>query len=457
MNALSDFSVNKNSFLVLKKDFRIFRKSYFQIFFLFLPIVVFSQTKQKELEERKKALMEQIKQMSELRSKQAQQHKSTILQIEEANEKIQTRTKLISIAQQQANLLSKEIGDNEKTLETLEKELIFHKKEYAKLIKQSYKSKSSENRLMFLLASESFWQGYKRLTYMKQYVDYRKKQVAEIQLKTKRIENINSQLIIQQNEKKIVLEENRKQQETLQSEKKELEQLAVSIRQKERDYENKIRQKQKQANAIDAEIQRLIRLAIIEANRKEKERLAKEKAKSVRNNNTSNPTEATTSAPKSDENQATNSEIVFVLTPESRKVANNFEANKGNLIWPVLKGYKSQGFGVYSDPVYPDLKHYNNGVTIATERGGEARSVFEGEVSAIQSIPGSNKVVQIRHGNYISIYYNLTEVYVKKGDRVKTKDTIGKIFTDSNGKTEMKFFLYKNTTRLNPEFWIHKM
>ena len=323
-------------------------------------------------------------------------------------------------------------SDNEKTLETLEKELIFHKKEYAKLIKQSYKSKSSENRLMFLLASESFWQGYKRLTYMKQYVDYRKKQVAEIQLKTKRIENINSQLIIQQNEKKIVLEENRKQQETLQSEKKELEQLAVSIRQKERDYENKIRQKQKQANAIDAEIQRLIRLAIIEANRKEKERLAKEKAKSVRNNNTSNPTEATTSAPKSDENQATNSEIVFVLTPESRKVANNFEANKGNLIWPVLKGYKSQGFGVYSDPVYPDLKHYNNGVTIATERGGEARSVFEGEVSAIQSIPGSNKVVQIRHGNYISIYYNLTEVYVKKGDRVKTKDTIGKIFTDSN-------------------------
>ena len=154
MNALSDFSVNKNSFLVLKKDFRIFRKSYFQIFFLFLPIVVFSQTKQKELEERKKALMEQIKQMSELRSKQAQQHKSTILQIEEANEKIQTRTKLISIAQQQANLLSKEIGDNEKTLETLEKELIFHKKEYAKLIKQSYKSKSSENRLMFLLAQD---------------------------------------------------------------------------------------------------------------------------------------------------------------------------------------------------------------------------------------------------------------------------------------------------------------
>ena len=112
---------------------------------------------------------------------------------------------------------------------------------------------------------------------------------------------------------------------------------------------------------------------------------------------------------------------------------------------------------MYYDPVYPELQHYNNGVTIATEKGSEARCVFEGEVSAIQSIPGSNKVVQVRHGNYITIYYNLTDAYVKKGDKVKAKEPLGKIFTDSNGKTEMKFFLYKNTTRLNPEFWIHKM
>lgn len=215
--------------------------------------------------------------------------------------------------------------------------------------------------------------------------------------------------------------------------------MAVNIRKKERDYEKQIREKQKQADAIDREIQKLIRLAIIEANKREKA-LNKKNVK------------------ESPESQTVgNAEVTFVLTPESKKVADNFEANKGNLIWPVLKGYKSQGFGVYNDPVYPDLKHYNNGVTITTERGAEARSVFQGEVSAIQSIPGSNKVVQVRHGNYISIYYNLTDVYVKKGDKVSTKEALGKIFTDSNGKTEMKFFLYKNTTRLNPEYWIHKM
>ncbi|WP_255318106.1 murein hydrolase activator EnvC family protein [Capnocytophaga stomatis] len=418
--------------------FQIFRTAHLQILLLFLPFFLSAQTKQKDLEERKKAIIEQIKQMSELRAQQTKQRKSTVLQIEEANEKIQARTRLIQITQQQANLISKEIDDNEKQLNVLQKELKFHKQEYAKLIKQSYKSKSSQNRLMFLLSSESFWQGYKRFSYMKQYADYRKKQVSEIQVKSEKIKQINNQLITQRNEKKVVLEENRKEEQTLQQEKKELEVLATNIRQKERNYEKQIREKQKQADAIDREIQRLIRLAIIEANKREKALNSKGKDKT--------------------EGQAISSgEISFVLTPESKKVANNFEANKGNLIWPVVKGYKSQGFGTYSDPVYPDVKHYNNGVTIATEKGAEARSVFEGEVSAIQSIPGSNKVVQVRHGNYISIYYNLTDVYVKKGDKVKTKESLGKIFTDSNGKTEMKFFLYKNTTRLNPEYWIHKM
>lgn len=411
----------------------------FQMIFLLSPFFLSAQTKQKDLEERKKALIEQIKQMSELRSQQTQQRKSTISQIEDANEKIQVRSRLIQITQQQANLLSKEIDENEKQLHTLQKELKFHKQEYAKLIKQSYKSKSSQNRLMFLLASESFWQGYKRFSYIKQYADYRKKQVNEIQVKTEKIKSINHQLVVQHNEKNIVLEENRKEQQTLESERKELEVLAANIRKKERDYEQQIREKQKQADAIDREIQRLIRLAIIEANKREKA-LNKKSSKET-----------------ADSQSTSGAEVSFVLTPESKKVADNFEANKGNLIWPVAKGYKAQGFGEYRDPVYPELKHYNNGVTIATEKGGEARSVFEGEVSAIQSIPGSNKVVQVRHGNYISIYYNLTDVYVKKGDKVKMKEPIGKIFTNENGKTEMKFFLYKNTTRLNPEYWIHKM
>ncbi len=421
---------------------------------LCFPLLLTAQTKQKELEQRKKALLEQIKEMSALRQQQSQQHKTTVQQIEVANEKILARTRLIQINQQQANLLSKEIADNEEQMRTLKKELEYHKSEYAKIIKQSYKSKSAQNRLLFLLSSESFSQAYKRLAYMKQYVNYRKEQVTLIQTKTDKIKSLNDTLIAQRNTKNQVLEEQRQEQATLQTEKKELETLAANIRTVERSYEAQIREKQKQANAIDREIQRLIRLAIIEANKREKERLAAlNRAKGNASKTQTSQGGMTTSTPPS----ASDAEVSFVLTPESRRVADSFEANKGNLIWPVVKGYKSQGFGVYYDPVYPELQHYNNGVTIATEKGAEARCVFEGEVSAIQSIPGSNKVVQVRHGNYITIYYNLTDVYVKKGDKVKAKEALGKIFTDSNGKTEMKFFLYKNTTRLNPEFWIHKM
>ncbi|EKY17229.1 murein hydrolase activator EnvC [Capnocytophaga sp. oral taxon 326] len=424
------------------------------LFLLCFPLLLTAQTKQKELEQRKKALLEQIKEMSALRQQQSQQHKTTVQQIEVANEKILARTRLIQINQQQANLLSKAIADNEEQMRTLKKELEYHKSEYAKIIKQSYKSKSAQNRLLFLLSSESFSQAYKRLAYMKQYVNYRKEQVTLIQTKTNKIKSLNDTLIAQRNTKNQVLEEQRQEQATLQTEKKELETLAANIRTVERSYEAQIREKQKQANAIDREIQRLIRLAIIEANKREKERLAAlNRAKGNAPKTQTSQGGMTTSTPPS----ASDAEVSFVLTPESRRVADSFEANKGNLIWPVVKGYKSQGFGVYYDPVYPELQHYNNGVTIATEKGAEARCVFEGEVSAIQSIPGSNKVVQVRHGNYITIYYNLTDVYVKKGDKVKAKEALGKIFTDSNGKTEMKFFLYKNTTRLNPEFWIHKM
>lgn len=407
-----------------------FKQKYRWLVFLILfqTMFVVGQTKeQKDLEARKNALIEQIKQMSQMRMQQTQERKSILTQIEETEQKIQARTKLIRITQQQASLLSKEINNNTKELDALRTELSFQKNEYAKLIKQSYKNKSQQNRLMFLLSSESFLQGYKRIIYMKQYTDYRKKQAQEIQEKTEQIKKINEKLIVQRKNKEEILAENKKEELLLKTEKQQQEALVATIRKKEGDYENQIREKQQQANAIDREIQRLIRESITENNKKSGKKIS-------------------------------GSEVVFVLTPESRKVAENFEASKGNLIWPVAKGYKSQGFGVYSDPVYPDVKHNNNGVSITTEKGSDARAVFDGEVSAIQAIPGSNKAIQVRHGNYITIYYNLTDVYVSKGDKVKTKQPLGKIFTSGEtGKTEMKFFIYKNTTKLNPEYWIHKM
>ncbi|KKM18432.1 hypothetical protein LCGC14_1665790, partial [marine sediment metagenome] len=148
----------------------------------------------------------------------------------------------------------------------------------------------------------------------------------------------------------------------------------------------------------------------------------------------------------------------FLLTPEAAIVANSFSANKGKMIWPVEKGFKSQGYGVYADAIYPGIKHESNGVVITTDAGAKARAIFRGEVIGILSIPGGNKAVQVKHGNFISTYYNLSTIYVKKGDRVNAKTVLGDIYTNrSNGQTRLKFYLHQNTSKLNPEDWVFQL
>ena len=408
------------------------------VFICILSFVgAFAQTsqKQKQLEKQKKALLEQIREMSALRSQQAQERKSLAFQIEEISEKISARTQLIRLTNHQANLLSQQIKDNQNQISTLKKDLQSLKKNYAAVILQSYKSRSPQSRWMFLLASESFTQGYKRLKYLQQYTQYRKKQAQEIQQKNTLLQQLADSLSSQYNHQRRIVEENQKEQTRLSQERKEQESLVASIKKKESEYAAEIKKKQAQANKIDREIDRLIRLAIVEANKKAKPK-------------TSSSGKTVSAAKASDK--------VFDLTPEGQALSSDFEANKGKLIWPIERGYKSQGFGTYDDPVYPDLKHYNNGVSLMAPRGTDARCVFNGEVSAVISIPGGNKAVQVRHGNFITIYYNLTQVYVSKGQKVSAKTPLGKIFTDSEGRTEMKFFVYKNTNKLNPEHWLRE-
>ena len=394
----------------------------------------FAQTsqKQKQLEQQKKALMEQIREMSALRSQQAQERKSLATQIEEISEKISARTQLIRVTNHQANLLSQQIKENQDQMANLKKELEVLKKNYAAVIEQSYKTRSPQSRWLLLLASESFAQGYKRLRYLQQYSQYRKKQAQEIQEKNTLIQQLTDSLSLQHSYQRKIVEENKKEQDRLSQERKTQETLVASIKKKESEYADEIKKKQAQANKIDKEIDRLIRLAIAEANKKGK-----------------TTTTGTTSG-------KTSSDKVFDLTPEGQALSSDFEANKGKLIWPIERGYKSQGFGTYDDPVYPDLKHYNNGITLMAPRNSDARCVFNGEVSAIISVPGGNKAVQVRHGNFITIYYNLIQVYVSKGQKVSAKTPLGKIFTDSEGRTEMKFFVYKNTNKLNPEHWLRE-
>lgn len=420
----------------------IFRLFTFCLFFL-VSFSAFPQSKkQKELEQRRKNLLEQIKLMTDLRTKQAQERKSVTAQIQEITEKIQAREEFIRLTNEQANLLNYEISQNQNQIKNLQKDLSDLQQEYAVVIRQSYKNRSPEHRLLLILSSETLSQGYKRLKYIEQYTNFRKKQTIKIRQKNDTLHKINSDLLQKRKQKERILLENETEKFKLGKEKQEQEVLVQKIQKKEEQYAQQIKKKQQQAKDLDKEIDRLVRLAIIEANKK---------AKAVKKIVASRKTKS--SGKKEVQNDAT----IIELTEDTKSISDNFQSQKGKLIWPVAKGYKAQGFGTYSDPVYPDVKHNNSGVTISTQKNMQARCIFDGEVSAIIAIPGGNKAVQVRHGNFISIYYNLLDVSVVKGQAVKEKTPLGTIFTDSEGKTEMKFFLYKNTTKLNPEYWISGM
>jgi len=205
--------------------------------------------------------------------------------------------------------------------------------------------------------------------------------------------------------------------------------LMANARKQERAYRRELADRDKERKRIDSEIDRLIREAIEKANR---ERLAKAKK--------------------------ANQKEGFFLTPEAEALAKNFEGNRGRHIWPVEKGIKSIGYGTYADKLYPALKHFNNGVTIATEFGSKARAIYEGEVMNVMISRQGIKGVYVRHGDYITMYYNLQDVSVKEGEKVVAKQSLGTLHTDKvSGQTLLKFYLYKNTTRLNPEEWVYRL
>ncbi len=260
---------------------------------------------------------------------------------------------------------------------------------------------------------------------MKQYNAYRKRQGVEIQEKTMELQILTDSLKIKKNLKQALLSDKKQEQSVIEKEKKTQEGLLSQVKQKENKYKRQIRGFIKEEKRINAQIDKLIRDAIAASNKK---------------------------AGKS------SSSATFALTPEAKELAAKFELNKGKLDWPVERGYVSTFYGKQPHPVVKSLTIQSNGVRITTNKGSKARAIFSGTVLAIQIMTGNKKAVLIQHGNYITVYKNLENVIVKKGDNVKMKQVIGTIFTDKiTGKTILDFVLSKNATTQNPASWIYRM
>ncbi|WP_408024769.1 murein hydrolase activator EnvC family protein [Tenacibaculum sediminilitoris] len=398
----------------------------FYISFLCLFLVGMSSFAQsrKELENRRKKLKNEIEQVNNLLFKTKKKKSSALDDLKDLNQKISVRKRLIETIELETKLLSKEIKSNEQQLKKYNDELKKLKDDYRDMVVKSYKSKSQQSKTMFLLSSESFYQAYKRLKYMQQYKDFRKKQGEEIMVKAKEVAQLNDSLTAQKKSKEVLLSDEKNQKEGIEEDKKDQEQLISKIKKEEKKYKSDLQKKQREEKKVLAKIDKLIRDAIAKANKGKK----------------------TTTSKKSNSG--------FILNAEEKTLLANFEQNKGNLPWPV-KGVITRKFGVQPHPTFPGISINSHGLYIATKANTDVKSIFNGKVLVIQLHSDGRKSVLVQHGDYISTYNKLKEIYVKKGDVVRTGEILGKVFTNKvTGKTQLSFMLYKNRNRLNPAQWI---
>ena len=409
------------------------RFTKFNILFFLLVLVgntLFSQTR-KELENQRKKYKSEIKQLNNLLFTEVKKERNVLEELKDIKQKIEVRNKLINTINLESKLLTSEIRKNEKQIAKLNNNLSDLKKDYGNMIYKSYKSKSQQSRAMFLLSSQNFYQAYKRLEYMKQYTTFRKKQGEEIVSQTLVIGKMNDSLLYQKQIKDTLILSEINQKKAIESDKSKQENLLSLIKKKENKYKKDLKKTIQEEKRVTAKIDKIIKEEIERANKLALAKL-KNKPKTVKKNE-------------------------FILSPEAKALAARFDLNKGKLPWPVSDGIIVRKFGVQPHPIFPGITINSTGVHFVTSRGGEAKSIFDGEVFNVLIGSGGKKNVLVRHGNYITSYNNLESSYVQKGDKVKVGQSLGKIFTDKiNGKTTLVFVLLKNTVKLNPASWMLK-
>ncbi len=377
-----------------------------------------SQTKQ-DLENQKKQIQDEIKKIELKLATNFKQKKLIVSNAEDINYKIKLQENLINNINSQLNLILREIDRNENRLSDLKQRELTLKDELSKMLLSAYKKKSNLNKLMFVFSSTSFQQAYKRIQYFKQYANFQNKTLSKIKINSNDIKNVIVVLDSQKTNKKLLIDENEEIKRDLSIEYTGLNNLIAEVNKNQKRYSAEIKQKQKLTREIDKKIQRLI-----------EEALAKAKKKDGR----------------------------FELTEEAKLISKNFNANKGKLPSPVIRGSVVLGFGKQPHPIVKTTTIQSNGVRIRTSSDVEARTIFNGEVYSIIKSKNNTHTILIQHGNFFTVYKNLSDIYVKKGDKLKTKDSIGKIATDPlNGQTILSFSIFNNGVPQNPRFWIYKM
>lgn len=392
------------------------------IIILFLSCIFISQNaftqsitnirKEKEKSEK------EIKYLNKLLGETASSKSISVEKLNILQQKIVQSKRVLSLLNSEVKFFQNRISQNESRIGELQAEKNSMLDLYAKLVYNTWKKRNKTNKLMFICSSSDFNQAYNRYKYFQQIQEYSKRQL-------KLIEQVNDSLDLKNEElKKLVSERNAALNE-ISRKNKDLE--AQQVQQNR--YINDLQKKEKELRKK------------LEAENRKQQKLAAELSKMI----------------ASQMKKSGGSSSAYKMTPQEKLVSDDFQKNRGRLPWPVAEGFVSKKFGVNRDLVHKRVEVYSTGIDITTSKNSDVRAVFQGEVTEVWLPPGySNYVVIIRHGNYLTMYVNLVDVKVKKGQKVKTKDVIGKVGFDTEKGSVLQFEIWKNIEKLNPELWLAK-
>lgn len=404
------------------------------------PNEAFAQSK-KELEKKKQQLHQDIEYTNSLLSQTKRNKSASLNQLVTLNKKITYRAELINTISTEINMVDGEIVHVATHIDSLNDKLSLLKKQYAEMMYFAYKNQGSYSRLAFIFSSESFNQAYKRINYLQQLSDYRLHQRELIVQLQDSLSGKKHQLQEVKNDKTQLLTAQEREKHNLSREKKDQVAMLNSLTVKEKKLRSELREKQRKEQILANKIEDIIRREI-------------ELARTAARKKTASSGTASLATRKTDVGNSSSSAIVLANTPETIKLSNDFESNKGHLPWPVEQGMISSSFGRHSHPLWKDVVVNNNGVDINSKKGAKARAIFDGKVLRVIMVVDKYAVL-VQHGEYFTLYSNLQEVYVKAGDKVITKQPIGLVQTNEDeGKTEVHLEIWRGSNKMDPENWL---
>ena len=390
----------------------ILRHIFILIFAALALMPAFAADSVKDLQNKQKKLQQEIEQTIKMLNQTKKDEKATLNKLQLLGKNIQNQKQLIRTLDNEIVALNEQMNELSMTRDSLQKILEGYKNDYATMVRQSHFARVQQSPLLFLLSSDSFQQLARRARYLQEFAHYRQQQVKRIENTQAEIDIQNDLLQANKNDKQTALSSRKREQENLKRDERKQQNMLNQLKSKEKDLTKQINQKQKKVNELNKKIDEMIR--------KQAEKASK-----------------------------------TTLTKEQQLIAGGFEANKGRLPWPVEKGMISGHFGKQQHPVYAQVIMDNKGIYLQTVAGAKARAVYKGEVTSCFMVGGTYAVI-VQHGNYRTVYSNLSQLNVKQGDMVETKQTVGTIFTDpeQDQKTELYFQVYKDRDIQNPELWI---